>query len=54
MALAADAQEGLEDAVLQAMPSQRALQQVVNRVRKITGAKEADLEPSLFRLVAVS
>ncbi|KAH7708937.1 hypothetical protein AAVH_23813 [Aphelenchoides avenae] len=45
MALASGVQEGVDEAVLQQMPTQRALQQVVHRVRKVEGASKADLPP---------
>ncbi|KAH7719212.1 hypothetical protein AAVH_13370 [Aphelenchoides avenae] len=46
MALAADAQEGLQPFELQRFASQRALQQVVNRARKVPGSKLVDAEPA--------
>lgn len=51
MALASGAQEGLPDHVLQSFPSQNALQQVVQRARKIRGATSVDLKPDELQLV---
>lgn len=50
--LASDAHEGLSDEAIQGFPSQRNLQQVVNRIRKIPNAAQADKPPS--ELVIVS
>ncbi|KAH7714058.1 hypothetical protein AAVH_18597, partial [Aphelenchoides avenae] len=44
--LASDAHEGLSDEAIQGFPSQRNLQQVVNRIRKIPNAAQADKPPS--------
>lgn len=54
MALASGVQEGVDEAVLQQMPTQRALQQVVHRVRKVEGASKADLPPDRLVLVCPS
>lgn len=51
MALAAGAHEGADESVIQKLPSQLALQQVVNRARKIEGSAAADLPPERMSLV---
>lgn len=51
MSLAAGAHEGLADEAIQSFASQRALQQAVNRVRKIKGAADADKAPDELVLV---
>lgn len=50
--LVSDALQGLDAHAIQAMPSPNAMQQTVNRIRKVDGAKTADLAPD--KLVIVS
>ncbi|KAH7703098.1 hypothetical protein AAVH_29737 [Aphelenchoides avenae] len=50
MTLAADAQAGLQPYQLQQMPTERALQQAVNRARKVPGSADADKPLSEMKL----